>query len=55
MTVTQAELDEFFQPRIVTFPTADAVVDVDPTNPTSFAPPEYSETNSTPPVVGAEN
>ncbi|CAL5874319.1 uncharacterized protein PFLUO_LOCUS8615 [Penicillium psychrofluorescens] len=55
VSVTQAELDEFFHPRIVALPNADAVAEVDPTRSEtqSLAPPEYSETYSTPTVVRA--
>ncbi|KAJ5606554.1 hypothetical protein N7510_009335 [Penicillium lagena] len=53
VTVTQAEMDEFFRPRIVTLPNADAVAEVDPTRSEtqSLAPPEYSETYSIPTVA----
>lgn len=45
--VTQAELDEFFQPRSVSPPTSNVVVDV------NLPPPGYTETSPTPRIPQA--
>jgi hypothetical protein len=46
VALTQAELDELSQARIVTLPTAEGVVEGAPTS----APPAYSVTSSTSPL-----